>query len=668
MTPRRSTLANSSTHDNTAQRHRAWQSMQQGAAARGNPAQHHTTCEAQQDTAQHDTARRTPNNTTQQAATQHHKAQNKPTQHGNTNRQKARHTNRGGGGGSTRRHQPSGARNREGRERTRPQPQHHTATQTTPQHATMDDSTIHDETAGRSGTNSNGAAQGQQETANDKANNTADQHRPQQGTDTTEQQGAAKRRALHKTAHTQSRHRTTRRGAAHTTGSNRRGVGGGEHGTSTQRTERHKAASRGGKRKPNQTGVKAKGTGEKHGSSRRTQENGREGEDTKETRTGEMGAGNKRPSGATPGEGRWSTEEHGRQGDDTRETQTRGGGQGDSRRRQQTEERRRVTTKHGGNRGKRGAGPHRPQNANPPEGGTGYNRGLARDTKEQTGGQKTTSGGIGLATLGWGGRSSRRQQTPAHGPEPRRHEKTEGEQGKMSGRATTAAKQKHRVAHRMRSGGQPVRPGQDKEVAHHTRSGGPPVRPGQANTTDNQHPTTPAVRRRRQQRTNKTSRASSRLQHHEPIPERANTARPTKGGATHKHGTPQQGRAKHQHSTNPGRANNTTGTATHLTDDNNPSQRPPLRRARTNTARPTKRGATHQHTTLHHEGGHKPTPHAPPMGGHTPTQHARPWGGARTYTARLNRGGGGARTSTAPTPARQTPQTTKTGQRRLYGG
>ena len=74
--------------------------------------------------------------------------------------------------------------------------------------------------------------------------------------------------------------------------------------------------------------------------------------------------------------------------------------------------------------------------------------------------------------------------------------------------------------------------------------------PGQANTTDNQHPTTPAVLRRRQQRTNKTSRASSRLQHHEPKPQHADTALPTKGGATHKHGTPQQGRghtpAQHQ--------------------------------------------------------------------------------------------------------------------------
>ena len=50
----------------------------------------------------------------------------------------------------------------------------------------------------------------------------------------------------------------------------------------------------------------------------------------------------------------------------------------------------------------------------------------------------------------------------------------------------------------------------------------------------------------------------------------------------------------------------------------------------------------YQHSTPHHEGGHKPTQHAPP--------------------------GGEARTSTEPTPARQTPQTTNTRQRRPHGG
>ena len=108
-----------------------------------------------------------------------------------------------------------------------------------------------------------------------------------------------------------------------------------------------------------------------------------------------------------------------------------------------------------------------------------------------------------------------------------------------------------------------------------------------------------------------TSRASSRLQHHEPKPEHTDTPRPTKGGGTHKHGTPQQGGGggTHQHSTSPGPANNTTATATDPTDDDNPSQTPhrggqaptqhsPQREEpRSNTARPTMRGAMHQHNT-----------------------------------------------------------------------
>ena len=347
------------------------------------------------------------------------------------------------------------------------------------------------------------------------------------------------------------------------------------------------------------------------------------------------------------------------------------------------------------------------------------------------------------------------------------------EQGNTSGRATTPAKQQHGVARRTRTGGRPVLPGQDKGVPHHTRSGGRPVRPGQDNTTDQQHPTTPAVQRQRQQHTKKTGRASIRLQHHEAKPEHADTACPTMGGATHKHGTPQQGggartstapaparqtqqttnirqrrpygggdnskptkqaehpagynttnrnpnsptqhapprggprtntarpnrggggtdqhstspgqtnttdnqhpttpavwrrrqqqtnktsRASsrlqhhepkpehtdtahptrgggartntarpnrggggtHQHSTNPGQANNTNATTTHPTDDDNPNQTPPPRQAGTNTARPSERGATHQHSTPHHEGGHKPTQHAPPRGFPAQAQH-----------------------------------------------
>ena len=166
--------------------------------------------------------------------------------------------------------------------------------------------------------------------------------------------------------------------------------------------------------------------------------------------------------------------------------------------------------------------------------------------------------------------------------------------------------------------------------------------PGQANTTGNQHPTTPAVRRRRQKGTNKTSRASSRLQHHKPKPEHADKAPFTKGGTTHKHGTPQQGggHAPAQHQL--GQANNTTATATHPTDDDNRNETPPPQQAGTNTARPTKRGGTHRHSMPHHEGGHKPAQHAPPWGRHTATHHAPPWRGAGTNTARPNKGGGGA--------------------------
>ena len=108
----------------------------------------------------------------------------------------------------------------------------------------------------------------------------------------------------------------------------------------------------------------------------------------------------------------------------------------------------------------------------------------------------------------------------------------------------------------------------------------------------------------------------------------------------------------HQHSTNPGQAYNTTLTATlrrsqppkHADAEptkqgahaegqntNNPNQRrglpggtddnpspapphhaQPERRAGTNTARPTMRRATHQHSTAHHEAGPTTTQHTRP--------------------------------------------------------
>ena len=191
------------------------------------------------------------------------------------------------------------------------------------------------------------------------------------------------------------------------------------------------------------------------------------------------------------------------------------------------------------------------------------------------------------------------------------------EQGTTSGRATTPAKQKHGVAHRTRSGGWPVPPGQDKGVAHHMRSGGWPVRPGQENTTDHQQWTTPAVRRRIQQHTNKTSRASSRLQHHKPgwrttrareagpsvparkTPQTTNTRprRPYGGG----HNSTQTKQAEHP-----------AGYNTTNRNPNTPTQHaPPIGGPHTSTARPNRGGGTHQHSTnpghAHTTGNRHPT-------------------------------------------------------------
>ena len=83
---------------------------------------------------------------------------------------------------------------------------------------------------------------------------------------------------------------------------------------------------------------------------------------------------------------------------------------------------------------------------------------------------------------------------------------------------TAAGGHQHSTGHAPTQHASP-RGGPQTNAARPTRGGGThqhSSNPGQANTTDNQHPTTPAVWPRRQQRTNKTSRASSQLQHHEP--------------------------------------------------------------------------------------------------------------------------------------------------------
>ena len=173
-------------------------------------------------------------------------------------------------------------------------------------------------------------------------------------------------------------------------------------------------------------------------------------------------------------------------------------------------------------------------------------------------------------------------------------------------------------------------------MARHTRSGGWPVRPGQTNTIDDQQPTKPAVRWRRQGGTNKTSRASSRLQHHEPKPKDADTTRPTKGGATHKHGTPQQGggHAPAQHHPRPSKQQNR-------------NRHPPNRRRQPGPTATTAAGR-HQHGTPHQEGGHAPTPHTQPWGLHTPTQHAQTLGGGTHRHSTPQQGGATHQHSTNP--------------------
>ena len=85
-------------------------------------------------------------------------------------------------------------------------------------------------------------------------------------------------------------------------------------------------------------------------------------------------------------------------------------------------------------------------------GGGGQNCRQARDTKKQRGGQKKTSGRAGWGGVGGGGTAAGcdKHQRKAR---KRTHK---SEQGNTSGRPTTTAKQKHGVAHRTRSGGQPV--------------------------------------------------------------------------------------------------------------------------------------------------------------------------------------------------------------------
>ena len=152
--------------------------------------------------------------------------------------------------------------------------------------------------------------------------------------------------------------------------------------------------------------------------------------------------------------------------------------------------------------------PNTPTEHSPPRGGGTHQH----DTPQQGGGART-------GTAPTPAKPTRQPQ-----PQPTRQ------------MTTTQTKHHHR-SRRPPTQDAPARGGSRTETARSTNGGatqkhGTPqqrggthqqsTNPGQANTTDHRHPTTPAVRRRRQQRTNKTSRASSRPH--------TNTARPTMGG------------------------------------------------------------------------------------------------------------------------------------------
>ena len=137
--------------------------------------------------------------------------------------------------------------------------------------------------------------------------------------------------------------------------------------------------------------------------------------------------------------------------------------------------------------------------------------------------------------------------------------------------------------------------------------------------TDNQHRITPATQRRRQQQTINTSRASSWLLHHEPKPEHADTARPTKGVPRTNTARPNRGGGGHapaQHQPWRGKQHNRNRNPA---DDDNPRQTPPHhapppRPTGTNTACPTMGAGTHQHSTPNHEGGRTPAQNQPQPG------------------------------------------------------
>ena len=442
--------------------------------------------------------------------------------------------------------------------------------------------------------------------------------------------------------------------------------------------------------KPNQAGAKSKGT-------KKTRQ---QREDT-----GKRAAGRRHPGNTNRGEGGGTNgqaaQNHGKTEGEQRKTSGRatthakhepGSGGRDNRRRQKKAKRRRATARLSGNKRKRGAGNHRPRNANPPGGGDIWRR--ARDSKKQrkaadnkrAGRVRQGGGGVAAAgshkhqrtaesradtrkrraskeTRAAGQRHPRNKntgwhtaRTPEAGPsDPARTTGWRTTRAPEAGPSVLARQIPHTTNTQQRrpyGGGDNREPTKQaehragsnttnqnpntltqhtpkKEEGTHQHS----TNPGRANITDNQRPTTPAVRRQRQQRTNKTSLALSRLQHHKPKPERADTARPIRvgGHAQTRHAPTGRAHAPAEHQPRPGK-----------------HHRQPT---------PDNPGSTAAETTANHQNKLNIEPATTPRTEARTRQHSTPnqWGG-QAQTRHAPTGGGGARTSTTPTPARQTTQ------------
>ena len=185
----------------------------------------------------------------------------------------------------------------------------------------------------------------------------------------------------------------------------------------------------------------------------------------------------------------------------------------------------------------------------------------------------------------------------------------------------------------------------------------PHPRPGKHN--DNQLPTMPAVRRRNnsepthQAGYNTTNENPNTPTQHAPPRggRRTDTARPNTGGGTQEHNT-NPAKPTKQPQQQPTEETTTTQATHHQTTHHHRGGQPPTQHApsgggrRTNTARPSVRGATNQRSTPHNGGG----------GAHTNTARPTMDGGTHKHSMPQQVGGGGHASERAPTPARQTTQ------------